>query len=202
VRLYGSRTSPFVRKCRAAAIELGLGDRVEFVETRVRPTEKNAEFAKLNPLRKIPALETDADEMLLDSYVICDHLNEIGGGRLIPAEGAARRETLNLHAVASAATEALVSAMYEIRLRPEEKQWPAWTDDLVDRTQDAFDWIEARAGGFGEAPDLGHLAVASLAGYAAFRHGSIDWLGGRPQLAMWLDRVSPRPSLKDTAPAE
>ena len=40
MKLYGSFTSPFVRTVRMAAIELGLFDDIEFVETVVVPATK------------------------------------------------------------------------------------------------------------------------------------------------------------------
>jgi len=44
MKLYGSLTSPFVRTCRIAAIELGLERDVVLTPTVVRPTQPNRDF--------------------------------------------------------------------------------------------------------------------------------------------------------------
>jgi glutathione S-transferase len=41
-------------------------------------------------LGKVPTLVTDDGTVLYDSRVICEYFNEIGGGQLVPAQGAAR----------------------------------------------------------------------------------------------------------------
>ena len=60
MKLWYSPPSPFARKARAAAIELGLAGRIEEIRVAVVPNRPNEEFARSNPLIKIPALETDA----------------------------------------------------------------------------------------------------------------------------------------------
>jgi len=56
MKLAFSLASPFARKVRIAAIELGLADRIEFVPTKAVPVTENEEYARnVSPLRKIPA---------------------------------------------------------------------------------------------------------------------------------------------------
>ena len=46
MKLTFSAASPFARKVRIAAIELGLIDRIEFVPTSVAPATANDEYSK------------------------------------------------------------------------------------------------------------------------------------------------------------
>lgn len=203
MKLYGSPTSPFVRACRIAAIELGLGDAVELAPTIVRPTQPNREFGNaINPLRRVPALETDAGEIFIDSRVIVEFLNKAAGGDVIPKGAAARIACFNRHAVFAGATEALVSAMYETKLRPEEKRWPEWAADQVDKAGAALDWAETQLDDFPTDFDLGAIALVCLVDYARFRFGSIDWLGGRPKLAAFMAATAKRASVTETLPRE
>ena len=55
MKLTFSPASPFARKVRIAAIELGLIDKIEFVPTTVVPGQANDEYAKIYPLKKLPA---------------------------------------------------------------------------------------------------------------------------------------------------
>lgn len=202
MKLYGSLTSPFVRACRIAAIELGLESVTEFEPTLVRPTQPNIDFGKtVNPLRRVPALETEDGDIIIDSRVIVDYLNERGGGNLIPREAVDRLRCLNRHAVCAGATESLVSAMYEVRLRPEEKRWRLWSDDMIEKAKGALDWAEERADDFHDF-DLGSIGLVCLLGYAAFRFPQIDWLDGRGRLTAFSERTASRVSVADTAPRE
>ena len=91
MKLTYSPASPFARKVRIAAIELGLIDKIEFAPMSVMPGQANDEYTKITPLKKLPVLILDNGDVILDSYVIVEYLDELAGGnRLIPASGAAR----------------------------------------------------------------------------------------------------------------
>ena len=59
MKLTFSPASPFARKVRIAAIELGLIDKIEFVPATVVPGQPNDEYSQINPLKKLPALILD-----------------------------------------------------------------------------------------------------------------------------------------------
>lgn len=201
MKLYGSLTSPFVRAVRIAAIELGLGDQVKLEPTVVKPTEPNRSFgAAVNPLRRVPALETDDGQVLIDSRVIVEFLNKAAKGAVVPKGAAARIACFNRHAVFSGATESLVSAMYEARLRPEALRWPEWRADMVDKAEAAFDWAEEHLDDMPDEFDLGAIALACLIGYAFLRFPEIDWLGRRPKLTVFWEITRQRASVIETTP--
>lgn len=201
MKLYGSLTSPFVRAVRIAAIELGIEKEIEFAPTIVKPTEPNREFgAAVNPLRRVPALETDSGDVFIDSRVIVEFLNKAAKGSVVPKGAAARIACFNRHAVFSGAAEALVSAMYEARVRPEELRWPEWGADMIDKTHAALDWAESRLGEMPKDFDLGAIALVCLIGYAQLRFPEIDWLAARPKLARWQAKAQKRKSVKATTP--
>src|SRR5205823_13341575 len=79
-----SVTSPYARKVRVIAHELGITDKIQMIKTD--PRGDAAVLVPLNPLSKIPALNTDSGEVLYDSPVICEFLDaEHGGNRYFPA---------------------------------------------------------------------------------------------------------------------
>lgn len=203
MKLYGSLTSPFVRAVRIAAIELGLDGEIELTRTVVKPTEPNRTFGDaVNPLRRVPALEGRNGALLVDSRVIIDYLNGLGAGGIIPAGEEERIDSLNRHAVVSGATEALVLAMYENRLRPENLRWKAWSDDQVDKADHALAWADARIERFATHFDIASIGLVCLVGYARFRFPDRDWMQGRPSLAAYIDDTALRPSVAETAPRE
>ncbi len=202
MRLYGSLTSPFVRKARVAALELGLDGEVEFVPTVVKPTQPNTDFgADVNPVRRVPALATEDAGVLTDSALIVEYLDaRAGGGKIIPASGPARFKALNRAAVASGATDALVLAMYEGALRPETFRWTEWRVDQMDKAHAVLGWFEENIAELGEDADIGAIALGAMIGYAQFRFADIDWLAATPKLKVWWMAMSERASFKETAP--
>src|SRR5579863_4685626 len=100
MKLTFSPASPFARKVRIAAIELGLIDKIEFVPTSVAPGQPNDEYSKITPMKKLPVLITDNGDVIADSYVIVEYLDElVGGGKLIPASGPERWRVKSDHSL-------------------------------------------------------------------------------------------------------
>ena len=77
MRLLGSKTSPFVRKVRVVAAELGLTDRIAFEE--LDPHAGPPALGGVNPLHKVPVLVTDDGTVLHDSPVIAEYLDATFG---------------------------------------------------------------------------------------------------------------------------
>ncbi len=132
MKLAYSPASPFARKVRITAIELGLIDKIEFVPTKAIPVTENGEYArKVSPLRKIPALILDDGNVIADSYVIAEYLDELaGGGKLIPASGIKKWQVKTDHSILQGMLDALLLCRYEKLLRPEQFRWSEWTDDF------------------------------------------------------------------------
>ena len=134
MKLTFSPTSPFARKVRIAAIELGLIDKIEFVPTTVVPGQPNDEYSRINPVKKLPALITDNGDVIVDSYVIVEYLDDLaGGGKLIPASGALRWKVKSDHSLLQGMLDSMLLCRYENMVRPEPLRWQAWADDHWNR---------------------------------------------------------------------
>ena len=120
MKLTFSPTSPYARKVRIAAIELGLVGKIEFVPTAVQPGKFNEEYSRdISPLRKLPALILDNGSTIVDSYVIAEYLDELaGGGKLIPTSGEAKWRVKTEHGITQGMLEAMLLCRYERALRP------------------------------------------------------------------------------------
>jgi glutathione S-transferase len=204
MRLLASPASPFARKARVAAIELGLAGRVAVETVRVLPTERCDDYQRdANPLGKVPSLVLDDGRVLYDSLVICEYFDAIAGGnRLLPASGNTRFDTLTRHALASGMTDAIVLVRYEDVLRPEAMRSAQWRDGQLRKVQAGLDWFEAHPASLHGSLDLAQIALACFLGYADFRYPDLGWREARPQLAAWYDLgILPRPSFRETMPA-
>ncbi|MHA1108898.1 MAG: glutathione S-transferase family protein, partial [Alphaproteobacteria bacterium] len=136
--------SPFVRKVTVSAIETGLDDRIERVPTDHR--DPNDPLHQDNPLGKVPAMTLDDGRVLIESSIICAHLDTLHDGpKLIPADGDAHHEALFLEAVAGGMTDAAIAVQRE-RGRPEDKQWAQFSDRQWGKVESALDVLEGKAG--------------------------------------------------------
>jgi glutathione S-transferase len=205
MKLMHSPASPFVRKVRVCAIELGLADKIALEYVKTGPTSKNATYAEtVTPLRKIPALVLDDGKTaLFDSTVICEYLDALaGGGRIIPSAGPDRWRVLTQHAAAQGMCEALLLARYEATLRPEPMQWSSWVDDQLDRFWTGLGWFEARAASAlsSKTLDLSTVTLGCCLGYLDFRFPSANWTTRAPRITAWYKEIVTRKSFANTMP--
>jgi glutathione S-transferase len=201
MKLYHAAASPFVRKVRVTAAELGLEGRIEQVDVATTPVKPDPKLKAANPLNKIPALMTDDGELLYDSPVICEYLAATAGnGDFLPAAGKARWTALRLQALGDGIMDAAVLRRYEDFLRPKDKFWPDWDAAQKGKVTGALDALEADAAALEGPVTIGTVTVACALGYLDFRFAAEDWRQGRPKLAAWYETMAKRPSMAATAP--
>lgn len=202
MKLTFSPTSPFARKVRISAIELGLIDRIEMVETKVVPGTANEDYARnVNPLRKLPALILDDGSTIVDSYVIAEYLDELaGGGKLIPASGAQKWRVKTDHSIIQGMLEAMLLCRYEQMLRPEPLRWQTWIDDQWDRAWHGFAHFEAGADVLAGPLDIVQIGLACAFGYADFRFPDCGWRKAFPKLAAFNEKMMQRESVRISVP--
>lgn len=200
MKLYSSPASPFARKARIIARELGL----KLEEINVA-TANNEELRRINPLGKIPVLVLDDGSALFDSPVICEYLNDLGGGKFFPGlniftskNGRWRAQVLQ--ALGDGISDAAVARVVEGRL-PLEKQ----NGEVIARHLDAItrglDALERASAKFAEFPTIGEVTVGCALGYLDFRLPEIEWRATHPALAAWFEKFSDYPSVRATKPA-
>ena len=201
MKLTFSPASPFARKVRIAAIELGLIDGIEFVPTTVVPGTPNDEYSKLHPLKKLPALILDNGEVLVDSYVIVEYLDELaGGGKLVPASGAARRKVRSDHSLLQGMLDSMLLCRYENAVRPEALRWKAWSDDHWNRAWKGMARFEQQTEMLSRPLDISQIALTCVLGYADLRFADCGWRKAYPKLDAFHQKMLERPSVKISQP--
>jgi glutathione S-transferase len=200
LKLFYSAASPFVRKCLVAAHELGLRERIELVPGAAHPVHRDRAIVAHNPLGKVPTLIADDGTVLYDSRVICEYLDTLGSGSLIPRDGDARWSVLVLQSLADGVMDAAVLARYETAVRPEALRWSDWSAGQLDKVACALAELEKRTGGFGDRVDLGTIGFGCALGYLDFRFAHLGWRNSHPNAAAWFERFDTRPSMVATRP--
>lgn len=199
MKLYTNPASPFARKVRIVVRELDLTRLVE--EINVNPLASE-ELRRINPLGKIPVLVLKDGSTLVDSPVICEYLNDLGGGKLFPGmtlwrENSGRWRALTLQAIGDGICDAAVARIYESRRPPELQSEPVVHRHLAAVTR-SLDILERTK--FLEVPTIGEIAVACALGYIDFRLPELNWREGRSNLHDWYEKFAQYPSMKDTWP--
>jgi len=201
LKLYLSPASPFVRKVMICAHELGLADQIELLESAAHPVNRDERIAKFNPLAKVPAALTKDGMTLFDSRVICEYLAETGPANdLFPKEGGQRWSSLTLQALADGIADAALLARYERTARPEEKQWPTWTDAQINKIDMGLHALNEQVGGWQNQFAIGQIGVVCALGYLDFRFPAFDWRSGRGSLSRWYENQQSRASVAATMP--
>jgi glutathione S-transferase len=197
LKLYSNTASPFARKCRVIAHELGL----KLEEIRTLPMQE-PEFRRINPLGKIPALVLDDGSVLIDSPVICEYLNQMGGGKFFPGmsifrHNSGRWKALGLAALGDGISDAAVAYVVMGRETPVPEAARARQLQSVLAALDALERSK-----FATDPTIGEISVACALGYVDFRLPDLDWKSSRPKLSSWYAQFCEYPSMKATAPAQ
>ena len=98
------------------AHELGLK-----LEVLPRP-QKQEEFRRINPLGKIPALVMNDGSAIFDSPVICEYLNQQGGGKFFPGNSILRGDEGKWRALTLQALGDDVAACSAVYYWPKDKR--------------------------------------------------------------------------------
>ena len=119
MKLYGSPTSPYVRKARVLIHEKNMP--VEFVVED--PWIEDSPIILKNPLSKVPALEIGADSYMFESQLVVHYLDHVDGKSFTPRDPAGYWQSQWWQALGQGIIDAGIARILEMR-RPEDKQMP------------------------------------------------------------------------------
>jgi glutathione S-transferase len=201
MKLIGSVTSAYVRKARVVLAEKKLD--YQFELENVWAPETN--IASSNPLGKVPCLVMEDGSAMYDSRVIAEYLDTLTPVcKLLPANSRDRANVKVSEALADGVLDAAVLAFLERTWRPAGQQSQAWFDRQMGKVHGG---LKVMSENLGEQPfcmgihyTLADVAVGCTLGWLAFRFPDIAWRDTCPNLARLFDKLSERPSFKDTVP--
>jgi glutathione S-transferase len=201
MKLIGSVTSPYVRKVRVVLAEKKL-DYVFELENVWSPDTR---ITAANPLGKVPCLVMEDGSAMYDSRVIAEYLDTLTPVcKLLPANSRDRANVKVWEALADGVGDAAVLAYLERTQRPAELQSQAWIERQMGKVRNG---LQVMSDNLGEQPfcmgihyTLADVAVGCVLGWLSLRFPAIDWRADHPNLARLFDKLSERPSFKDTVP--
>lgn len=158
MQLIGMLDSPYVRR---VAICLKLLE-IEFEHRAISVFSGFDRFKAINPVVKAPTLVLADGQILMDSSLILEYAAGIApsGRALLPNQGAARLNALQLNGLALVACEKTVQIVYEQQLRPQEKQHQPWLDRVQGQLQAAYAELEKQLPQSALSPFMGSAEVS------------------------------------------
>ena len=193
LRIFGTQTSPYVRRVRVLALELSIEH--ELVD--ITSEEGQASLRALNPLWKVPSAELDGRAMF-DSRVICDHLvTRFGEDRIERVTQIPEHNTIT---VIDGALDSLINAFYLGRDGVSAEQ-SSYISKQQARARAAMDWLEpVVADNWQPREDIGlaEIALATTAAWMRFR--ATYPVDEHPAIVKVLEHCEARPSFVATQP--
>lgn len=192
MKLYFAPASPYSRKVRVVAHELGVDLELE----QLNATAWDNDYGRVNPVNRVPALRRDDGSALLDSPVICEYLDVTYGSRLLPLTGERRWQVLLQQALGDGIMDAAVPRRHETLRAPEQqsadriKLYRRSIDQTLDHLETIVDSIDAVT--------IGSIAIACALSYLDFRFADDRWAATRPKLKKWSESMFIRPSFAAT----
>jgi glutathione S-transferase len=134
MKLFGTTTSPFVRRVRVVAAE--VGEPIERIDTAT--DAGMAQLREISPIRKVPVVIVDG-RLLYDSRVIIDWLvTTRGWGELQPPHDSWREQNL-LNGI-DAALDSVIQLFY-LRRDGVAVDGTAYAQRQLERTDAIFAWL-------------------------------------------------------------
>jgi glutathione S-transferase len=198
MKLYGSLTSPYVRKVRVLIAEKEID--CEFVVAD--PTAPNSPVPVHNPLGLVPVLVHDDGSALFDSPVILEFMDSMIAPALIPAVGEARWGVLRWAALADGLLDQTVARTMELR-RPPAQQSAEVNQRREQKIARALAFAEQRLSPGAHIAE-GRLTLADIAMGVALEYIDLryphDWRARHPRVAAWHAGIAVRPAFASTRP--
>ena len=144
----------------------------------------------------------DNGDVILDSYVIVEYLDELaGGGQADPGlrpdamEGQERSFAAAGHARFDAAVP-----LRENGAAARALQWQAWSDDHWNRAWTGMAHFENRPDMLSGPFNIAQIGLVCVLGYADFRFADCGWRKAYPKLDAFHQKMLERPSVKISVP--
>jgi glutathione S-transferase len=201
MKLLGSTASPFVRKVRIVLAEKKL--ECDLILEDVWSPDTTIQAS--NPLGKVPCLIMDDNSCMFDSHVIVEYLDTLTPvSKLIPSQGRERAAVKCWEALADGVLDAAILVRLELTKRSPELQSQEWMDRQMLKVHAG---LKAMSVGLGESTfcngtqySLADVCVGCALGWISFRFPELDWRTDYPNLVKLAEKLSERPSFKETVP--
>jgi len=195
MKIIYSNTSPYSRKIRVLACELGCNNDIEWVHSH--PFDDEYALIQSNPLGRVPTLVVTG-QLIVDSSVIADYLLATFAPSAEPFD-ATNWSQRSLSSLAHGLLDSAV-AWHQDDMRPTEQRSAFWRGRYRAAIVRTLAYFNQRLEQFGCFPALESITLACALEYLQFRHPQLTWDSRNTELANWLAPLAKRESMQSTQP--
>ena len=191
LHLISFKTCPFVQRAVITLKHKNIDFDITYIDLAAPPEW----FLELSPLQKVPVLKVD-DEVLFESAVINEYLDEITGGDLQPQDPLARAKNRAWIEFASN----MLGNLYMMKMSKDEESYLRYRKQLEDQLMR----IEKRLGDGpwfnGEDFSLADTAFAPLFRQDSVAQNRLSVIDAAttPKVAAWAERLLALPEVRDS----
>lgn len=197
-KLFGTVTSPYVRRVRIVAHELGL--ELDWIDTATEAGQ--AELREVTPLWKIPTLLLDGAPVFDSAVIVRALLRRAGPGPLV-VHDPDDIQTQNLITVIDGALDSLINTFYLVVQNGVPLDSSAYLKKQQDRAAAALAWLDARVhdNRLGPQPGFGLPELSLLTALDWIRFRNAYPVERHENLLRCVEQFAARPSVLATAPS-
>jgi glutathione S-transferase len=180
---------------------------LDYEQKNLATADQLEEIKEYNPVGRVPALELDEEEVLIDSSAIIDYLNETAPAdkKLVPISGPERWAVLRQTSIALGVAEKAVALAYERNRRPEDKVWDEWVARLSGQLEGGLDALERSLQGqdwlVGDEMTLADVTAVCAFDSAAMIAPELATEERYPRLASLSERCGELAAFSETKPS-
>lgn len=193
MKLICSLTSPYARRVRVLAHELGVVDQID-IEI-VKPRESSDHLWTINPLGKIPTLQLENGSAIYDSLIICDYLVDTfspGWGINEQVDYWAYRTRLSLlNQIGDAGSQ---SRKLSTQDPPQHKA----AEFQLNKIQRSLTHIENTWPSLETELSIASIGLGCTFDYLLYRLPEVDWTTTYPRISGWHTTFHKRESMRMT----
>ena len=196
MKLYYTVISAFSRKCRILARELDIIQDIEEIITTMRSSDSL--IMSINPTGKVPALITNEQQLITESYAICNYLEKIANTN-INSDNNNDNWTINgYETVACQVLESIVYRSIEKNNKPKDFIYKKTNDYEKFKVNRALDFLEKKAPEYNFNINRVQITIC-LAFNTMYRNfPEENWIENRPLLNSLVEAFKQRKSFVDT----
>lgn len=191
LHLISFKICPFVQRAKITLNQKNVAHETTYIDLDDPPEW----FLQLSPLGKVPILKVD-DEILFESAVINEYLDETTGGELQPRDPLQRAKNRAWIEFASD----MLGNSYMMKMATDKTRYEQYKDKLVSQLK----YIEARLGDGpwfnGEQFTLADTAFAPLFMHQAVANHQLSVIDAdtTPKISAWSNHLLALPAVKDS----
>ena len=196
MKLYYTVISAFSRKCRILARELNIIQNIQETITTMRSTDSI--IMSINPTGKVPALITNDNQLITESYAICNYLEYIANTNINSYNNQDNWTINGYETVACQVLESIVYRSIEKKNKPKEFIYKATTDYEKFKVNRALDFLEKKATEYNTSINRVQITICLAFNTMYKNFPEENWKENRPLLHSLVENFKQRESFIET----